>query len=296
MLKNLLKIIILALSIVNSPLTIDRCQAQTFAQMKLWDSHGRAPQIWAVEFDGTDSLLATYDAIYGHGAMLENNTYALRVYASPWPRTDLYAKGKRGGVELSATHFYTTAQQRAQGYGCDVLIVGDRMGVGSLLGWDGQQPLPLNPVERRGQRVLRCGPDTAQVEAYVTGWDYHGRCINLRQRFTMTASDPWTTVDVWVEGAADDTPFLTGIQHLHARQGHTIAPTGLMAHTWGNENPEEGVHAKINLFIDVEPQYHTQTIDQKESVWMVVHPVQGHLRYRVRAVCVLQNEEKTETP
>ncbi len=257
------------------------CHAQTFGQLMLWDSHQRHPQIWSIEFDGSDSLLATYDAIYGHGTMIENTDYALRVYMSQWPRIDLYGKRLKT-PELPVTQFYTTAEQRQQGYGADVLIVGDRMGVGSLLGWDGERPVDTNPADRRGQRLLQAGPDTASMEAYVTGWHYRGQCIDLTQRLTMTADSPWTQVEI-ITTASDTTHFLTGIQHLHTDSQHQISPDGLSAHTRGGEQPEAGVNADVELFIEMEPQYLSQTIDQQESVWMVVHPVDGRIRYRVRA-------------
>ncbi len=265
------------------------CHAQTFGQLMLWDSHERHPQIWTVEFDGADSLLATYDAIYGHGTMMENRDYALRVYMSLWPRIDLYGKCM-ATPELPATCFYTTPRQRQEGYGADVLIVGDRMGVGSLLGWDGAAPAALSPAKRRGQRLLQAGPDTTSMEAYVTGWDYRGQTISLTQRLTMTASDPWTQVEV-LTSASDTTLFLTGIQRLHTDMGHQISSDGLSAATWGVENPEEGLEAGVKLFIEVEPPYLSRTVDQAESVWMVVHPVDGRIRYRVRAECRLPSAE-----
>lgn len=262
--------------------------AQTAAQMKLWDSHERHPQIWHVEFDGADSLLATYDAVYGHGPMVENETYALRVYAQPWPRIDLYGK-RRSAPELSVTDFYTTPAQRSQGYGADALLVGETMGVGSLLGWDGSQPTPFNPVLRRGQRVLYSTPDSSAVEVYVKGWEYQGQNVDLTQRLTMRHGTPWTHVDVWVNCAQADSLMLsTGIQRLKNDLGYRIGRQPGCARTWGTNAPEPGDTIAVALEIRVPQRYLHQQIEASHSIIMVLQPVRGHLEYDVMARTSLQ--------
>ncbi len=82
-------------------------KAQTYGQMKVWDSHERHPKITSIEFEEPDMQLATYDAVYGHGAMMENPYYGLRVYIDQRQNIDLYGK-RKAAAELMTTDFYTT--------------------------------------------------------------------------------------------------------------------------------------------------------------------------------------------
>lgn len=256
--------------------------AQTHARMMLWDSHERHPQVWQVEFDGADSLLATYDAIYGHGPMIENDSYALRIYAQPWPRIDLYGKSGLKGLELPETCFYTTPQQLAQGYGADALFVGPSIGVGSLLPWDGKQSQPFNPVDRRGQRVVFSTADSSAVEVYVKGFQFQGQSIDLVQRLTMRQGDDWTQVDVWIaSNNPDRLNFCTGIQRLQQDLGHRTR--GGKAETWGSNEPEKDFKVDVHLAFEIDKRYVERQLDAENSTLYIVRARKGHLQYRIKA-------------
>lgn len=260
--------------------------AQTHARMMLWDSHERHPLIWQVEFDGADSLLATYDAIYGHGPMLENDTYALRVYAQPWPRIDLYGKSGLKGLELPETAFYTTPQQLAQGYGADALYVGPSIGVGSLLPWDGNKSIPFSPVERRGQRVVYSTADSCAVEVYVKGFQFQGQSIDLVQRLSMRRGDDWTQVDAWITGSKPDSlTFCTGIQRMQQDLGHLTSDG--KAETWGSNAPEKDFNVGVRLYFEIDKRYIVRQLDAEMSTLYIVRARKGHLRYRVKATTTL---------
>lgn len=47
------------------------CFAQTDAYIKIHDSHNRHPRAVSIEFPGNTIFPADYDALYGHGAVLE---------------------------------------------------------------------------------------------------------------------------------------------------------------------------------------------------------------------------------
>ena len=84
--------------------------AQVSAQMKLWDRKYRYPKVNSIEFQGNVPSLSMYDAIYGHGAMWENEWVGFRVYMDHRQSIDLYGK-KKAQMELDSTNFYTTDEQ-----------------------------------------------------------------------------------------------------------------------------------------------------------------------------------------
>ena len=73
-------------------------------------------------------------------------------------------------LELKETQFYTSKEQKAQGYGDDVLWVGNTFGLGAFRGWDGQQPTMIDPVSSRTQRIISYGPLRTIVEVIDKNW------------------------------------------------------------------------------------------------------------------------------
>ena len=113
--KSLLLLFLLCLS--------HSAQAQVYAHLKLRDAKLRYPKLNEIEFPGTTPTRATYDALYGHGAVCENEYVAFRVYMDHRQSLDLYGK-RRPQLELDSTNFYTDANWRAKGYGEDILYAG----------------------------------------------------------------------------------------------------------------------------------------------------------------------------
>ncbi len=257
--------------------------AQTYAQLKVWDSHQRYPLINEIEFQGADSALATYDAIYGHGAMMENEAYALRVYMDARQSIDLYGK-KNPEPELAVTNFYSTPDLLAQGYGEDILFVGGSIGAGSFRGyWDGELLL-VEPVSARGQRVLCQGPDSAIVEVWDRDWQYaDGQTLQMRQRYTMRRGERATQIDVWLEGCSDETIFATGVQKLEQDNvGMMLPELGLVA-SWGTNEPEKvekpGETETLGIAVAVPLEYLYSQLEDELNYLCLLHPVRGHIRY-----------------
>ncbi len=256
---------------------------QTYAQMKVWDSHERHPQIMEIEFSGDEEDIATYDAIYGHGAMMENESYALRVYIDSRQSIDLYGK-KNPEPELATTNFYSTPDLVAQGYGEDILFVSGSIGAGSFRGWDGNLPTLIKPVATRGQRVMCQGPDSAVVEVWDRDWVApNGNTIQMRQRYTMRRGCRATQVDVWLEGCTDETLFCTGVQKLE-QDNRGIMKNGLVA-SWGTNEPEKGekpgVMETLGIAVEVDEKYVHSMVEDELNYLCIVHPVDGHIRYQL---------------
>ncbi len=275
-------------------LAVSPTSAQTYAQMKVWDSHDRHPKINEIEFQQADEDLATYDAIYGHGAMMENESYALRVYIDSRQCIDLYGK-HHAQPELAITNFYSTSDLVAQGYGEDILFVGSTIGAGSFRGWqDGHYTL-IAPISARGQRVACEGPDSAVVEVWDRNWQLpDGQVIQMRQRYTMHRGERATQIDIWVEGCSDETLFVTGVQKLEQdNQGLMIPEAGLVA-SWGTNEPEKvdkpGIMETLGIAVVVPWQYLQSQQEDEGNYLCVVHPVNGHISYQLLVAPDMEQE------
>ncbi|MCD8304724.1 MAG: DUF4861 domain-containing protein [Prevotellaceae bacterium] len=282
-------------------------KAQTYAQLKLWDSHERHPHINEIEFDETrlaeaDSLfasLSTYDALYGHGAMMENEFYAIRVYMDARQSVDLY--GKRGyDPELFLTDFYTTPELAAQGYGEDILFVGASIGAGSFRGYEDGKPSLLKPVEARGQRVLYNLQDSSAFEVWDKAWLYQGRRLNVREVYTMRLGRRDTQVDVWIEDCEgegegiDGLTFVTGAQKLEKdNRGLMLPESGIVA-SWGTNVPEKEARPDdeqtLGIMVAVPREYLQEVYEDELNYLCVLHPAGGHIRYYILAAADIQQE------
>ncbi|MBQ7512797.1 MAG: DUF4861 family protein, partial [Prevotella sp.] len=78
----------------------------------------------------------TYNLQHHHGVDFESELNGIRIYFDARQTLDLYGKFKKQ-LELKETQFYTDEQQKAAGYGDDVLWVGQTFGLGAFRGWDG---------------------------------------------------------------------------------------------------------------------------------------------------------------
>ncbi|MBO5002016.1 MAG: DUF4861 family protein, partial [Prevotella sp.] len=87
-----------------------------------------------------------YWMLHHHGAAFENSMVGYRIYFDHRQTIDIYGKYKEG-LELRDTQFYPDEQQKAAGYGDDVLWVGQTFGLGALRGWNGKEPTMVSDVE-----------------------------------------------------------------------------------------------------------------------------------------------------
>ena len=66
----------------------------------------------------------SYNLLHHHGVCFESELNGIRIYFDKRQTLDLYGKFKKG-LELQETQFYTSDEQKAAGYGDDVLWVGN---------------------------------------------------------------------------------------------------------------------------------------------------------------------------
>ena len=178
----------------------------------------------------------TYNLQHHHGVDFESELNGIRIYFDARQTLDLYGKYKKQ-LELKATQFYTTDEQKAQGYGDDVLWVGQTFGLGAFRGWDGKQPTHVEPVRTRTQRIISYGPLRTIVEVIDRGWkaDKDKAPVNMTLHYTQYAGHRDTDVDVYFNKDVSDYRFSTGIINVKGSEEYSDKK-GLRA-CWGTDYP-----------------------------------------------------------
>lgn len=195
----------------------------TWASLRLRDHNRRYPEAGSVTFPGTDTPRHVYDAVYGHGIMLEGSHGGIRVYADNRQSIDLYGK-KSPRLELAETAFYTTPDKEAEGYGCDILWAGNSIGAGSFraVAPDGTL-FATDSVASRTQRVIASGPVRSIVEVSTPRWKVNGREYDMTQRYTIWAGHRDIEVDIYGLYGAPEGSFATGVLCLDNGDGFVSA-------------------------------------------------------------------------
>lgn len=178
----------------------------------------------------------SYNLLHHHGVDFESELNGIRIYFDKRQTLDLYGKFQKR-LELEATQFYTQADQKKQGYGDDVLWVGNTFGLGAFRGWNGQEPTMIEPVKTRTQRIVSYGPLRTIVEIIDQGWQAEtGKpAVNMTLRYTQYAGHRDTDVDVYFNRDVDDYRFSTGIINVKDSKEYSDKK-GLRA-CWGTDYP-----------------------------------------------------------
>ena len=181
----------------------------------------------------------TYQIQHHHGVDFESELNGIRIYFDARQTLDLYGKFKKQ-LELQATQFYTSAEQKAQGYGDDVLWVGQTFGLGAFRGWDGKQPTLVEPVRSRTQRIISYGPLRTIVEIVDRGWqipttDGQHSTANLTLRYTQYAGHRDTDVDVIFNKDVSNLRFSTGV--INVKNSVEFSDKKGLRACWGTDYP-----------------------------------------------------------
>ena len=178
----------------------------------------------------------SYNLLHHHGVDFESELNGIRIYFDKRQTLDLYGKFQKR-LELEATQFYTQADQKEQGYGDDVLWVGNTFGLGAFRGWNGQEPTMIDPVKTRTQRVVSYGPLRTIVEVIDQGWQAEAGkpAVNMTLRYTQYAGHRDTDVDVYFNRDVEGYRFSTGIINVKGSTEYSDKK-GLRA-CWGTDYP-----------------------------------------------------------
>ena len=265
---------------------------RTAAFMKVWDRKYRYPYINSIEYQGRNEPLATYDAIYGHGAQWESELVGFRVYMDHRQSIDIYGKPTPQLV-LDKTNFYSTREDMANGLGCDILFAGASVGAGSFRGYLNGEPTYVDSVEARGQRVIASGPVRAIVEVTDKNWLYGDKTLQMRQLYTIYAGHRDVQVDIQLAGAdIDNERFCTGVQKIEMQNEGFLDATGL-AGSWGLNVPDkaaEDLVEGVGLGVCTATPYLAAVQEDSLNYLTILRPRDGHIRYHL-AICALMEQD-----
>ena len=228
-----------------------------------------------------------YWMLHHHGAAFESELVAYRIYFDHRQTVDIYGK-YRQGLELHDTQFYPDQAQKDAGFGDDVLWVGNTLGVGTLRGWDGQQPTMVQDVEQRSQRIVSRGPLRTIVEVKAKGWVPQAgqEPIDMTQRYTLIAGHRDCAIDISFSPNASKYQFATGL--INVKNSTECFDKRGMRGCWGTDWPvsekDSAGHKRetVGLGISVPSDYVVgQVPATKDNYAFVVRPVGNTLHYDV---------------
>ena len=227
----------------------------------------------------------SYNIQHHHGVDFESELNGIRIYFDKRQTLDLYGKFQKR-LELEATQFYTQPDQKADGYGDDVLWVGNTFGLGAFRGWDGNEPTMIDPVRSRTQRIISYGPLRTIVELFDRGWKpvTDKPAFNMTIRYTQYAGHRDTDVDVFFNKDVSDHLFSTGIINVKGSVEFSDKQ-GLRA-CWGTDWPSSDTinwkRETVGLGICI-PMKHVRSeeVANKDNYAFVVGTDNSHLSYKV---------------
>ena len=237
----------------------------------------------------------TYDLLHHHGVAFESELNGVRIYFDQRQTLDLYGK-RHHRLELQQTQFYPQKDQLAEGYGDDVLWVGNTFGLGAMRGWDGKAPTMVADVKSRTQRLISSGPLRAIVEVEDRGWLVQPGLprLNMTLRYTQYAGHRDFTVDVFLRPAGgkptlgshaiSDYRLSTGIINVKGSEEYSDRK-GLRA-CWGSDFPTgdsiNGHRETVGLAILLDRQdIAAECAANKDNYAFVLRPRAEHLTYHL---------------
>ena len=220
-----------------------------------------------------------YHILHHHGVEFESELNGIRIYFDKRQTVDLYGKFQKR-LELQETQFYTTKEQKAEGYGDDVLWVGNTFGLGAFRGWDGQQPTMIEPVRSRTQRIISYGPLRTIVELVDRGWQK----LNLTIRYTQYAGHRDTEVDVYFNKPVADYLFSTGIINVKDSEEYSDHQglRGCWGTDWPSSDHENFKPETVGLGICIPQSYiKSEEPANKDQYTFVIGTSDNHLNYKI---------------
>lgn len=207
---------------------------RVFAQMLVRDAKkGKHAPVQSITVPGTTNF---YNMLYGHGPMFESELVGYRIYFNEKQTIDPYGKFNKG-LELEKSQFYSNDAQLAQGFGDDVLLVGNSCGVGTLKGWDGQKATHVKPIAGRTERILASGPVRTVVEVEVKGWAYQGSELSMTQRYLLYAGHRDLRIETTFARPLRNEVFCTGVQDIMGNETVAYSDHQGLAGSWGRHWP-----------------------------------------------------------
>lgn len=181
---------------------------------KVKDKNKHDIYISSLTVDGKSNA---FSSVHAHGPLIENELLAMRIYFDVRQTPDLYGKYHKG-LELKDTQFYPSKEQKAAGYGDDILWAGNTFGLGALRGWNGQEPQMLDDLASRTMTVVSGGPVRAVVKIIDKEWNPKNATqkdpVDLTTYYILYAGHRDCTVRLQLDRNVPDYDFSTGIINI----------------------------------------------------------------------------------
>lgn len=179
---------------------------------------------------------SSYNMLQHHGPAFESALVAYRIYFDKKQTVDPYGKFKKG-LEIQESQFYPTNEQLAQGFGDDVLMVGNSCGIGTLKGWSGTQATHIEPVAFRTERILAYGPVRTITDVEVKGWQYQGKELTMTNRYILYAGHRDILVETFFAEPLKNEIFCTGVQNIMGNETISYSDHKGLIGSWGRHWP-----------------------------------------------------------
>lgn len=224
-----------------------------------------------------------YNVLHHHGIAFENEMVAMRIYMDHRQTIDLYGKFQKR-LELKDTQFYTSKEQKQQGYGDDVLWVGNTFGLGALRGWNGSEPTMLDDVEHRTHRILAQGPVRTIVEVEDNRWTIAPGTepVNMTLRYTLYTGHLDFDVEVTFSRDMSETTFASGI--INVKNSVEIGDKNGLRGCWGTDWPSTDTlnwkRETVGLGIYVPDKYREKELPaNKDNYCTLLKPTGNKIHY-----------------
>ena len=174
-----------------------------------------------------------YWMLHHHGCAFENELVAYRIYFDHRQTVDTYGKYHKG-LELHDTQFYP---DKAQGYGDDVLWVGNTFGLGAVRGWNGHAPAMVSDVEHRTQRIIARGPLRTIIDVIDEAWrpQHDDAPVDMRIRYTLESGRRDCRVDLYFGRECSELKFSTGV--IKVKESEDFSDHAGLRGCWGTDWP-----------------------------------------------------------
>lgn len=214
-------------------------QPQVYAEMLLTNKKIKSSnkQDLYISSLTVDNGTNPYWMLHHHGPAFENDMVAYRIYFDHRQTVDIYGKYRKG-MELKQTQFYPSKEQKAAGFGDDVLWVGETFGLGALRGWNGNAPQMLKDVDHRTLRIVSRGPLRTIVEVVDEGWNTMNpgkEKIDMTTRYTLYAGRRDCFVDIKFNKTVSSYQFATGI--INVKNSVEMSDKKGLRGCWGTDWP-----------------------------------------------------------
>ena len=204
---------------------------RVYAEMLISDPKGKHIPVRSLTVPASSYV---YDHLHHHGPAFESELVAYRIYFDKKQTVDIYGKFTKR-LEIEKSQFYPTDEQLAQGYGDDVLLVGNSCGLGTLKGWDGVQATHIENAEAFSETICAYGPIRTVVDVRSHHWKYQGSDLQMTIRYILYAGHRDCEVQVYFSEPLKKEVFSTGLLKMKDSRSYSDHKGTLAC--WGTDWP-----------------------------------------------------------